>query len=314
MSSHIHLVSTVSSEPFARELARRLDVPVAEVERRHFPDGESYLRYRIDDPFELLGKDVIVVGATDSTASLDELYRLGFAATQNGARSLLLAVPYFGYSTMERAVHPGEQVAAKSIARQLSALPQAARGTWILMCDLHTPGLVHYFEGTAIPLEIFAMPRLIEAVQRLGLPNLTMASTDMGRAKQVERYANQLQAPVALIHKRRLSGSKTQIGAVLGDVTGRDVVIYDDMIRTGGSLVQAAEAYTSAGAASVTAVTTHLVLPPGTVERLEASPLQRVIGTDTHPHHSLVAGHPRFEVVSVADLFADVVRRLVGGP
>jgi ribose-phosphate pyrophosphokinase len=116
---------------------------------------------------------------------------------------------------------------------------------------------------------------------------------------------------VALIHKRRLSGSQTQVAAVMGDVTGRDVVIFDDMIRTGGSLVQAAEAYLLAGARSAHAAATHLVLPPGTVERLEASPLARVIGTDTHPNHQLVEGRPRFEVVSVADVFADVVRKLV---
>lgn len=308
----IHLVSTVTSEPFARALAQKLDIQLAGIERRHFPDGESYLRYDVDDPFELLGRDVIVVGATDTVHSLDELYRLAHAAAQNGARSLVLAIPYFGYSTMERAVYAGEQVAAKSIARQLSGLPQAARGTWILMCDLHTPGLVHYFEGASIPLEIFAMPRLLAAIERLNLKNLTLASTDMGRAKQVERYANQFHAPVALIHKKRISGSKTEITGVLGEVAGRDVVIYDDMIRTGGSLIQAAEAYTAAGATSVTAVTTHLVLPPGTVERLEAAPLARVIGTDTHPNHTRALGRPKFEVVSVADLYADVIRRLVG--
>jgi ribose-phosphate pyrophosphokinase len=117
---------------------------------------------------------------------------------------------------------------------------------------------------------------------------------------------------VALIHKKRVSGSDTRVCAVVGDVAGRDVVIFDDMIRTGGSLVQAAEAYVQAGARSVHAVATHLVLPPGTVERLEAAPLARVIGTDTHPNHRLVEGRPRFEVVSVADLFAEVVGRLVG--
>src|SRR5205823_13002051 len=115
-----------------------------------------------------------------------------------------------------------------------------------------------------------------------------------------------LGAPIALIHKQRLRGSATRVGAVVGDVAGRNVVIYDDMIRTGGSLLQAAEAYVKAGAASVHAVATHLVLPEGTVGRLEASPLTRVIGTDTHPNHRLVEGRPRFQVVSVADRFADV--------
>ena len=99
--------------------------------------------------------------------------------------------------------------------------------------------------------------------------------------------------------------------AVVGDVEDKNVVIFDDMIRTGGSLIQAAETYLAAGARSVHAVTAHLVLPAGTVERLERSPLTTIIGTDTHPNHRLVEGRSRFQVVTVADMFADVVRNLV---
>jgi ribose-phosphate pyrophosphokinase len=305
------LVSTVSTAPFATRLAAHLGVPLADVERKPFPDGESYLRFAIDDRAGLLGQDVVIVGATDSSTSLDELFRLGSTASEHGARSLTLVVPYFGYSTMERAVRPGEVVTAKTIARQLSLMPRAARGNRVLLMDLHSAGIVHYFEGDTVALELYAEPKIVEAVTRLGLKNLCLASTDMGRAKWVEVLANRLHAPVALIHKKRLSGSQTRISAVVGDVAGKDVLIYDDMIRTGGSLLQAAEAYAQAGAASVQAAATHLVLPPGTVERLEASPLARVIGTDTHPNHRLVEGRPRFEVVLVAELFGDVVARLV---
>jgi ribose-phosphate pyrophosphokinase len=135
----------------------------------------------------------------------------------------------------------------------------------------------------------------------------------MGRAKVVEALANRLHAPVALIHKKRLSGSQTRVSAVVGDVAGKNVVIYDDMIRTGSSLIQAAGAYHNAGAASVLAVTTHLVLPGDAIACLEAAPLTALIGTDTHPNHARVAGRVRWEVVSVADVFADVVGRLVEG-
>src|SRR5690606_13712683 len=124
--------------------------------------------------------------------------------------------------------------------------------------------------------------------------------------------ANQLDAPVALIHKRRLTGSDTRIAAVVGDVSGRDVVIFDDMIRTGGSLAQAAAAYRQAGARSVSAVATHLVLPRGSVEKLEGSPLEEIVGTDTRPNHQLVTGRPRWRVVSVAGVFGEMVGRLVG--
>jgi ribose-phosphate pyrophosphokinase len=180
--------------------------------------------------------------------------------------------------------------------------------------DLHSAGIVHYFGKDTVALELYAEPKIVAAVERLGLKRLCLASTDMGRAKWVESLANRLNAPVALIHKKRLSGSQTRINAVVGDVAGMDVLIYDDMIRTGGSLVQAAEAYVKAGAASVRAAATHLVLPEGTVHRLEDPPLAKVIGTDTHPNHRLVEGRARFEVISVADLFAGVTQRLVQCP
>jgi ribose-phosphate pyrophosphokinase len=307
---NITLVSTISSLPFAERLASHLGVPVAPVQREHFPDGESYLRFGLDGWFSLLGRHVVIVGATESEASIDEVYRLGMAAAKHGALSIVLVIPYFGYSTMERAVRPGEVVTAKTIARQLSALPRASRGNWVLLMDLHSAGIVYYFEGDTVALELYAEAKVVAAIERLGLSSLCLASTDMGRAKWVEVFANRLHAPVALIHKKRVSGSQTRVSAVVGEVAGRDVVIFDDMIRTGGSLLQAADAYMQAGARSVQAVATHLVLPPGTVERLEASPLERIIGTDTHPHHQLVAGRPRFEIVSVADLFAEVVCKL----
>src|SRR5262249_8136051 len=119
------LVATVSSGSFATRLASHLGVPLANVERRHFPDGESYVRFAIDDRAGLLGQYVVMVGAPDSGTSLDEVFRLGSTASQHGARSLTLVIPYFGYSTMERAVRPGEVVTAKTIARQLSLMPRA---------------------------------------------------------------------------------------------------------------------------------------------------------------------------------------------
>jgi ribose-phosphate pyrophosphokinase len=307
----VTLVSTESSRPFAERLADRLGVALTPVERQHFPDGESYLRFPLDERFALLGRHVVIVGATESEASLNEIFRLGCTAAKHGALSIVLVIPYFGYATMERAVQPGEVVTAKVIARQLSAIPRAPRGNCVLLMDLHSAGIVYYFEGDTVALELYAEPKVLAAIERLNLRNLCLASTDMGRAKWVEAFANRLHAPVALIHKKRVSGSQTRVSAVVGDVAGRDVVIFHDMIRTGGSLIQAAEAYLRAGAHSVHAVATHLVLPPGAIERVEASPLTRIVGTDTHPNHRLVADRPRFEVVSVADLFADVLRKLV---
>src|SRR5262245_57304777 len=245
------VVSSESSRPFAERFAGHLGVALAGVERREFPDGEHYLRFDIADRFAILDRHVVLVASTDSSTAIDELYHLGCTASKYGARSLILVIPYFGYSTMERGVRPGEVVTAKTIARHLSAIPQAARGNRVLLMDLHSAGIVHYFEGDTVTLELYAEPKIVAAIQQLRLPNLCLASTDMGRAKWVEAFANRLHAPIALIHKKRVSGSETRISAVVGDVAGKDVVIFDDMIRTGGSLIQAAEAYQKAGAASV---------------------------------------------------------------
>jgi ribose-phosphate pyrophosphokinase len=308
---NVLLTATAASQVFARRVADALGVPLSPVDRQDFPDGEHYLRFDLDSRLGLVGKRVVLVGATESDRSIDEVYRLGCAAVKSGAQTLVLVLPYFGYSTMERAVKPGEVVSAKTVARMLSVIPRAPQGNWVLLMDLHASGIVHYFEGDVVALELYAESKLVPAIESLGLSDLCLASTDMGRAKWVEVFANRLQAPVALIHKKRLSGSQTKVAAVVGDVEGRNVVLFDDMIRTGGSLIQAAQTYLAAGAKSVHAATTHLVLPAGTVEKLEASPLGTIIGTDTHPNHQLVEGRPRFQVVSVADLFADVVTKLV---
>jgi ribose-phosphate pyrophosphokinase len=307
----VFLTSTLSSLPFARRLGESLGVPVSSIDRQDFPDGEHYLRFDISDRFALLGQHVVIVAATESGVSIDEVYRLGCAAVKYGAQTLALVLPYFGYSTMERAVKPGEVVSAKTVARLLSNIPRAPQGNFAVMMDLHASGIVHYFEGDIVALELYSEPKIVAAIEALGLPDLCLASTDMGRAKWVEVFANRLHAPVALIHKKRLSGSQTKVSAVVGDVKGKNVFIFDDMIRTGGSLIQAAECYLNAGAKSVHAAATHLVIPEGTVAKLEASPLARIIGTDTHPNHRLVEGRPRFQIVSVADQFADVVRKLV---
>src|SRR5262245_33318750 len=233
----IALLSTGPSLAFASHLGKLLGVEPPAVERRSFPDGELYLRLPLEEHFDLLNEDVVLVGSTECQSSIDELYRLGCTAVKHGARILVLVIPYFAYSTMERAVRPGEVVTAKVIARQLSTIPRARRGNWVLLMDLHSAGIVHYFEGDTVALELHAAPRLLEAVGQLGLHNVCVASTDMGRAKWVEGFANRLDAPVALIHKKRLSGSETKITAVVGDVAGRDVILFDDMIRTGSSLL-----------------------------------------------------------------------------
>lgn len=272
--------STRSYDYLAEAICKDAGFERGEVEARAFPDGEHYLRIRTD----VDGRDVALIGGTVSDADTLALYDLGGALVEQGARSLTILCPYFGYSTMERAVRPGEVVTAKARARLFSSLPLAHFGNRMLLVDLHTEGIPYYFESPMRTVHVYAKPVIGAAVRRLGGNDFVLACTDAGRAKWVESLANDIGVPASFVFKRRLSGDKTQVTAVSAQVQGKRVVIYDDMIRTGGSLMGAAKAYRDAGASSVAAVATHGLFPGDALERLRQSGLfTEIVCTDTHP-------------------------------
>ncbi len=274
-----------------------------ERELRAFPDGERY--QRVAAP--VVGRDVAVVGGTASDEDTLELYDLACGLTMNGARSLTLLVPYFGYSTMERAVRAGEVVTAKTRARLLSSIPPADVGNRVVLLDLHVAGIPHYFEAGLTPVHLYAKELILAAARRLGGESFVFACTDAGRAKWVESLANDAGVRASFVFKRRLDGATTEVSAVSAQVEGARVVIYDDMIRSGSSLLNAAAAYRDAGATSIVAIATHGVFPGDAVGRLRASGLlERVVVTDSHPRVGEVAGTPPadgfLEVVSIGPL------------
>jgi ribose-phosphate pyrophosphokinase len=217
-------------------------------------------------------------------------------------------IPYYGYSTMERAVLEGEVVGAKTRAQLLSSIPRAHAGNSAVLLDLHADGIAYYFGDAITARHITAKPVLIPKMQELG-QDLVIAATDAGRAKWVERLANELGAPPAFCYKRRLSGSRTIVTGINADVAGKTVALYDDMVRTGGSLLQAARAYRDAGAARVVAFTTHFLPTPEAVAKLRAAgAIDRIVCTDSHPR---AQGQPAdfVEVVSVAKILGEAARK-----
>lgn len=251
-----------------------------EVETRRFPDGERYQRILTD----IEGRDVVLVGGTVSDEATLELFDLACALVKHGAHRLSLVIPYFGYGTMERATMPGEVVVAKTRARLLSAIPQAFGGNHAYLIDLHAPGLPYYFEGSIRPVHLYAKSIVVDAARRIGGDDFVLACTDAGRAKWVESLANDLGVAASFVFKRRLDGARTEITAVSAQVQDKLVIIYDDMIRTGGSLINAAQAYRAAGARQLAAIATHGLFPGDTVATLKASGLfTEILCTDTHP-------------------------------
>lgn len=281
------LFSTPSYQPLALRIASLGGVELGEVETHLFPDGERYLRLHSSVP----GRRVVLLGGTVSDAETLFAYDLAYGITKDGARSLTLIIPYFGYSTMERQELPGEVVTAKSRARLLSSIPAAHHGNWVMLLDLHTGGLPHYFEGAMTPVHLSARQLVLEEALRLadGEP-FVMACTDAGRAKWVESLANDLGTDAAFVLKRRIDGNRTEVSAIQAAVEGRVVVIYDDMVRTGGSMVEAARAYRRAGAIRIAAITTHGLFPGDALERLRESGLfTEVVCTDSHPRADALA-------------------------
>ena len=269
------------------DLARTGRYDVGAIEASTFPDGERYQRVATS----VSGRDVVLIGGTVSDSDTLELFDVACGIVRYGARSLALVIPYFGYSTMERAVKAGDVVTAKTRARIFSAIPLAPAGNRVFLVDLHAEGIPHYFEGGICPVHVYAKPVILELSRRFGGADMVLACTDAGRAKWVESLANEMGVPASFVFKRRLDGSHTEVTAMSAAVAGKSVVIYDDMIRTGGSLIAAARAYKSAGAVKLTAIATHGVFPGDALDRLQATGLFSAIAcTDTHPRARELAG------------------------
>jgi len=269
-----------------------------EVDRKTFPDGELYQRVAT----ECADRDVVLVGGTIDEDNTLELYDLACGLVEHGCYRLTIVVPFYGYSTMERAVRSGEVVTAKTRARMLSSIPLASRGTQVFLLDLHVSAIAHYFEGGIRPVHVYGKALVLDAARRLGGDDFVLACTDAGRAKWVESLANDLGVDAAFVYKRRVDGNRTEVTGVSAQVAGKRVVIYDDMIRTGGSLINAAAAYRDAGAAAIAAIATHGVLPGDSIERLRGSGLfGTIVVSDSHPRANALRGD-FLQVDSVAGL------------
>lgn len=271
------------------------------IEVKLFPDGERYQRIMTS----VNGKDVVLIGGTISDSDTLEIYDLAYALIKFGARSIHLFFPYFGYSTLERAVKVGEVVTAKSRAVMFSSLPRTSQGNHFVFFDLHSEGIPHYFEGQVLINHVYCKPIIIKAALELAEDGFVMACTDAGRAKWVESLANEMGVNAAFVFKRRISGDKTEETSISADVEGKDVVIYDDMVRTGGSLISAAKAYKSAGAKKIFAITTHGLFTNDALKKLqESGVIEKVVSTNSHPN-SLASESDFLQIESVAPLILE---------
>jgi ribose-phosphate pyrophosphokinase len=209
---------------------------------------------------------------------------------------------------MERATRPGEVVTAKTRARLFSAIPVAPFGNELTLLDLHTEGLPFYFEGPLRTRHLYAKPLILEAARQFGGERFLLGCTDAGRAKWVESLANDLGQGACFVFKQRAADGALRVTGVNANVTGQRVVIYDDMIRSGGSVIQAARAYLDAGASGVDVVATHGLFTADGLEKLRSSGLiGQIACTDSHPGSHRFKSDPFFRTLELKGLLANVL-------
>lgn len=306
------IVATQSSEYLAEDLARLLGGNLLGIKRSNFPNGERYLCLELEDTADIIGQDAIIVASITNDDELLETYRLGSTLAELGASKRIFIIPYLAYSTMEVAKLPGEVVAAKTNARLLSSIPGAHNNAFIF-CDVHEPALKYYFEGDVSVFEVSAVELLTKAIKQEKIEDPILGSADLGMPQQTKNLAKHLQADIALVSKSR-QFSSTAVLAAVGDVKNRNVIIYDDMIRSGGSLIKAAKAYEKAGAKNIWAAVSHFAISTDNVmKKLRKAPIKKIITTNSHPatQRGNIRRTPFVNTLNINALFAKTLKKLL---
>ena len=297
VKENIVLVANQASTDLANKLAERLWIRFTEMERKVFADGEVYHAF----PEPVSGKDLIILGATHNDSSHQELLDLISGGRYWNAASVNVIIPYLGYSTMERA-KPGSNEIPKGVTRTRQIF--RARPNFVAFVDLHSEAVLHAHAGEIRAKHIWTDSLVVKKIQASGLRDYVLVSPDYGFSKRVARLASFLNCPHTAADKDRYDTDKTIVSQVSNVVKGKTAIICDDMIRTGGSIIQTAERCLEAGAADVVALATHLIMAGKSLEKFRASPISKVIGSDTFPGRE---SNDILDVYSVAPLLADVI-------
>ena len=301
MAYELKLLAGNANRPLAEEIARELGLPMADAEVSRFSDGEVFVQINEN----VRGADVFVIQPTCPPVndSLMELLVMLDALKRASAQRMTAVLPYYGYARQDRKVQPRVPISAKLVADLLTA----AGAHRVLALDLHAGQIQGFFN---IPVDhLFAAPVLIDYLGRKGLQDPVVIAPDAGGVERARAIAKRLKAGLAIIDKRREGADVSLFMHLIWDVKGRDAVIIDDMIDTAGTVVQAVDAIKREGARRILACGVHPVLSGPAIARIEGSPLEEVIVTNSIPlgPEKRIA---KIVVLSVANLLAEAIRRI----
>ncbi len=295
-----------SSNPeLARKIAAYLGIELGRCVLDRFSDGE--IHFYIDE--NVRGEDVFVIqtGCFDANFHLMELFVMLDAFKRASAGRITAVIPYYAYARQDWKDRPRVPISARLIADLL----ERAGANRVLTMDLHSPQIQGFF---SIPVDnLTSAPVMANHIRTLNLENLTIVSPDAGGVGRARVFAKRLNAMLAIIDKRRPAPNVAQVLHVIGDVRDKDVVLFDDMVDTAGTLTLGVEALKREGAKRVFAACTHPVLSGEAIERIENSSLEKIFVTDTIPLKEKAKNSLKFQVLSVAELFGEAIRRINEG-
>jgi ribose-phosphate pyrophosphokinase len=298
----LKIFSGNANPALSREIAAALGVELADMMVRQFSDGEIYLQIKEN----VRGADVFIVQPTCTPVdrNLMELLLAIDALKRASAERITAVLPYYGYARQDRKDKPRVPISARLVA----ALLETAGADRVLTLDLHAAQIQGFFD---IPVDhLFATPVLIDYFRTSKSPEMTVVSPDAGGVERARAFAKRLNAPLAIIDKRREEANVAEVMNVVGEVNGRHCLLVDDLIDTAGTLVKGAEALLAKGAASVSACATHAVLSGPAVGRIEESRLNEVVVTNSIPLSEAGQASSRIKQLSVAKLLAEAIRSI----
>ena len=299
-TKNIAIFAGSASLELAGKIAEALGINLGDMQVEHFADGEFSVYYKDS----IRGKDVFLVQSTyPSSDNLMELLLMVDAAKRASAHYIAAVIPYFGWARQDRKDKPRVSIGAKLMADLLST----AGVTRVITMDLHADQIQGFFN---VPVDhLYASMVFIDYLRKTSdLENTVIATPDVGGAKRANSYAKFLGVPMVICHKSRAKANEVAEMTIIGDVTGKDVILVDDIVDTAGTICKAADLMMSNGARSVRAVASHAVLSDPATERINASSLKEMIFTDSIP---LRKQSDKLHIVSVAKVFAEAISRVI---
>lgn len=300
MPDELRIFAGNSNLPLATKVASYIHQPLSDCKIKRFSDHEIFVQ--IDE--NIRGMDTFIIQSTNPPAeNIMEMLIMIDAARRASARRITAVIPYFGYARADRKDQPRVSIVSKLIANMITV----AGANRVILMDLHASQIQGFFD---VPSDHLYSARVFNRhFLKQGLTDLVVVSPDVGSTKLARAFASKLDASLAIVDKRRPEPNKAEAMNIIGDIAGKNVIIRDDMVDTGGTIIEAAEALAKGGAKSIVACCTHAVLSGDAVAKLDKSPIEKFYVTDTIDN-SAKNLPPKFQILSVAELLGEAIMRI----